>query len=1149
MTRNPNSSTLGFTLTVPSAGIDTAYLVKFSPGGTYSLATVITGTNYSRGNGVTCDSSGNVYLTGFYTYNTTVTLYNLTKNPNAFSSGYQLPNYSSYTAFLIKYSSSGEYQYSSVLYASGYQTYGYSVACDSSGNVYLSGTYNTNAPTIYNLTVNPNTSSSGYSLPSPSGTWSYLIKYNSSGTYQSAVVLNTASNGSRVLCGPSNTVYWSGYYSSTPSLYNPTQNPNSSSSGYSLPNAPNQGGFLINYDYSATTSFSLTLANLGSFTGNPYSAGMIVSGTNISFGTATTCDSNGNIYVVGTYISSSTVPIYNLSTVPNGSYSGYNLPATGVVQWSYIIKYNSSGTYQYSAVIPVSSTSSCIVGDSSGNVYWAGTYSSSTPTLYNMAPDPTSSSSGYSLPSPSATWPFIIKYNSSGTYQYSTVFSVPSTPYGLACDSSGNLYYSGSYNTSGLTTMYTMTANPNTSSSGYSLPNSSGGLLVKYNSSGTYQSSTVLTGATGNFGMGVACDSSGNVYWTGNYTTGPTIYNLTATTNQTSSGYSLPNTGPYFCFLIKYNSSGTYVLGTTVNASATNSQSVTVDASGNVYFITGYTTSGTITIYNMALNPNGSSSGYSLPNTNGLSILKYNSSGAYVSSTVLASGYGNGTATPVICDSNGNVYITCQCGSSVTTLYNMTASPNTSSSGYSLPAGGNNPILLSYNSSGTYTGSTVLASTTSGGYGYSVACDSSSNVFWTGYYYNNPILYQLTSNPNTSSSGYNLPNNTNYGAYLIKYTPSRTYGVSSILEKPVYVNSGYATTITENSNVWSIPSNSNIAMASWVTDRWVLTADQQLSYSYILYTFTTATFTSGGATGQNGPIISQARLGLTGTPAPSTWFNKYFAMTTQGIQQWTVPQTGSYTFTLAGGGGGNMNGQNGGTWAGRGIIITGTYTLTIGTILYIVVGQLPDYYISINGAAGAGGGGSFVFTNSQLLFAAGGGGGGGSATSGQSPSALADGTTSTTGNNAQTTSSPYGIGGGGPNGGAGGGSGSTGKGNSGSGGVGGAGGVRQAYPYGAGGGGGGGFSLSSTFLGGNAGSGGSPWGDSASGGFGGGGGSGGGTNGAGGAGGGGGYGGGGGGFDANFTSAGGGGSYGIVSITSPGYNPRSTSGYVTITKN
>ena len=140
-----------------------------------------------------------------------------------------------------------------------------------------------------------------------------------------------------------------------------------------------------------------------------------------------------------------------------------------------------------------------------------------------------------------------------------------------------------------------------------------------------------------------------------------------------------------------------------------------------------------------------------------------------------------------------------------------------------------------------------------------------------------------------------------------------------------------------------------------------------------LYTFTNVTFNTGGATGRNGPTLSAARTGLTGTPAPSTWYNTYFNMIIAGYQRWTVPSTRNYTIVCAGakGGNGGTSGEiaNGGT----GFVQTATFSLTQGHTLDIVVGQrgLTGLY------TGGGGGGSFIYnrSTSTLLMVSGGGGG------------------------------------------------------------------------------------------------------------------------------------------------------------------------------
>lgn len=99
---------------------------------------------------------------------------------------------------------------------------------------------------------------------------------------------------------------------------------------------------------------------------------------------------------------------------------------------------------------------------------------------------------------------------------------------------------------------------------------------------------------------------------------------------------------------------------------------------------------------------------------------------------------------------------------------------------------------------------------------------------------------------------------------------------------------------------------------------------------------------------------------------------------TAGIQQWTVPITGLYQFTVAGAQGGAWLGGAANGWGGGGLILNGNVFLTKNTVLNIVVGKAGG--LSGNTATGGGGGGgTFVYTGAiggtGLIFAAGGGGG------------------------------------------------------------------------------------------------------------------------------------------------------------------------------
>jgi hypothetical protein len=140
-----------------------------------------------------------------------------------------------------------------------------------------------------------------------------------------------------------------------------------------------------------------------------------------------------------------------------------------------------------------------------------------------------------------------------------------------------------------------------------------------------------------------------------------------------------------------------------------------------------------------------------------------------------------------------------------------------------------------------------------------------------------------------------------------------------------------------------------------------------------LYEFTTATFTTGGATGRNGPNITQARAGV-GNPA---WAATYLNMTTNGIQDWTVPEVGNYQITCLGARGGQA-GSNSGGW-GFGARAIGTFSFAQGEVLRIVVGQKGnDTTPNGNRVSTGAGGASAVWrrdSTAEPLIVAGGGAG------------------------------------------------------------------------------------------------------------------------------------------------------------------------------
>jgi hypothetical protein len=126
---------------------------------------------------------------------------------------------------------------------------------------------------------------------------------------------------------------------------------------------------------------------------------------------------------------------------------------------------------------------------------------------------------------------------------------------------------------------------------------------------------------------------------------------------------------------------------------------------------------------------------------------------------------------------------------------------------------------------------------------------------------------------------------------------------------------------------------------------------------------------------------------------------------TQGIQEWSVPTTGTYRIEAIGAAGGA---DNGGT-SGKGARIIGDFSLSQGAVLKIIVGQSGLLDASSSNYSAGGGGGSFALNASSSPYVIAGGGGG----SNGLPQIGNDASISTSGLNGYSNSNPgnYGVGG------------------------------------------------------------------------------------------------------------------------------------------
>ncbi len=241
--------------------------------------------------------------------------------------------------------------------------------------------------------------------------------------------------------------------------------------------------------------------------------------------------------------------------------------------------------------------------------------------------------------------------------------------------------------------------------------------------------------------------------------------------------------------------------------------------------------------------------------------------------------------------------------------------------------------------------------------------DNTTTSTYTDAYYQGltwlPVITGTTANKwnrdsgGTSSSGTGLPfaYDGSFYLYVETSTPGYSNKVTWLRSPPVTLD-----TATLNYALGRYGANIGTIRVFWE--------------SLPLYAFTSHIFTTAGVTGRDGPTLAQC----TSAYSAASWTSNtaYFNVSTQGVQEWTVPEDGTYQIKAEGASGWGSFGTK-----PTGALIQGDFTLTEGEIIKIVVGQrgVDD---SVYDASG--GGGTYVIktpynTAASILVIAGGGGG------------------------------------------------------------------------------------------------------------------------------------------------------------------------------
>ncbi|MBF8275962.1 MAG: hypothetical protein HW390_1035 [Candidatus Brocadiaceae bacterium] len=405
-----------------------------------------------------------------------------------------------------------------------------------------------------------------------------------------------------------------------------------------------------------------------------------------------------------------------------------------------------------------------ITRDSSGNVYVTGSTNSSDFPATSGAYDTTFNSI-------MATDVFISKLDSGLTSLLaSTYLGGYDGDYGraIAIDAGGNVYVAG----------YTNAANFPTTGGAYSTTYNGGSydiFVSKLNNGLTsLQASTFLGGSNNEYGKALAIDTSGNIYVMG-YTDST---DFPTTSRVYSSSY---NGGFYDVFVSKLDSGLTSLSASTYlgGSGDDNGYAITLDTGGNVY-VTGYTDSRGFptTSGSYDTSYNGSEDVFISKLNSGLTSLQ---ASTFLGSS--SSDYGKALAI----DTSGNIYVM---GYTASTDFPITSGV------YDTTYNGGTYDVFVANLDGGLTN--LQASTYLGGanddYGYSLAIDTSGNVYMAGY-------TDSTDFPVTSGS-YNTSHNGGEDVFVSKLNSGLTSLQASTYLGGSGTDDGYSLTLDAGGNVY-----------------------------------------------------------------------------------------------------------------------------------------------------------------------------------------------------------------------------------------------------------------------------------------------------------------------------------------------------------
>jgi hypothetical protein len=466
-----------------------------------------------------------------------------------------------------------------------------------------------------------------------------------------------------------------------------------------------------------------------------------------------TFDTNSNLYVVGSFITTQNIPLYNL----DGTLSNIEIPITTSSSNKtnmFLIKYNSIGNVVGRSILYNEGTNPQfnninVVVDSLGNIYVAGTARNDTNNMLinDIAQTNVSINNLLLLRYSSNTFGFVIKWNSQGIATNrarvfnSSVSNSSSRINDIKVNNFGEVYVTGRR-------FVADTNNFRIENLDGTITNYSGNTLnkqaftIKWSASGEFleQYEIWVEGRTDAQGQTISIDNQDNAYISGRYSSSSS---RPIRKNGSTIDVSLPSTSDNDVFMMIWSKDGDFIGQTTLKGTGSDiGYSIATDSLRNIYLTGEYNSTSNVSINQIINTSDATSASVTLLRGNGTNkfIIKWDNSGNYVAHSIL---YGTGTdiGNSIAIDNNDNVYVTgiYENPNEALTIHNIKSS--LTQSAYTLPSSLNiDSFLIKWNSNGDLDSFTSLQGT-GNDVGNIVCVDrNTNNVFFGGSYVSNTFV-------------------------------------------------------------------------------------------------------------------------------------------------------------------------------------------------------------------------------------------------------------------------------------------------------------------------------------------------------------------------------------------------------------------------